>query len=299
VEHKEIRVVESKNLRIALFLTGTFLLVEFIGGILTNSLALLADAGHMLVDFLSLLVSYLALSLALKPATKERTFGLYRLEILAALFNGITLAIICFFIFREAYNRLLNPATINESGMLLIASIGLLVNALAIYFLRQGETLNLKSALVHVLGDAFSSLAIIIGGIVIYFSGYYLIDPLLSIVISLIIFYSAYKVTLEAVNILMEASPKDIEIDNLVSRLKQIPGILDLHDLHIWTITSGIHALSAHLLLNDQLISEADRIIREVEKVLLKEFGIAHTTLQIESQSCANNSLVCQFKPKP
>ncbi len=299
MEHKEIRVVESKNLRIALFLTGTFLLVEFIGGILTNSLALLADAGHMLVDFLSLLVSYLALSLALKPATKERTFGLYRLEILAALFNGITLAIICFFIFREAYNRLLNPATINESGMLLIASIGLLVNALAIYFLRQGETLNLKSALVHVLGDAFSSLAIIIGGIVIYFSGYYLIDPLLSIVISLIIFYSAYKVTLEAVNILMEASPKDIEIDNLVSRLKQIPGILDLHDLHIWTITSGIHALSAHLLLNDQLISEADRIIREVEKVLLKEFGIAHTTLQIESQSCANNSLVCQFKPKP
>ncbi len=293
--HLETRLTESKNLKFALFITGFFLLIELVGGLLTKSLALLADAGHMLVDFFSLLTSFFALSLALKPATKERTFGLYRLEILAALFNGITLAVICVFIFREAYFRILNPPTINEKGMLLVAFLGLIANGAAIYFLRHGETLNLRSALFHVLGDTLSSLAIITGGILIYFTGYHLIDPLLSLIIALIIFFSAYRVTVEAVNILIEATPKNIEVDKLVSRLKEIPGVLDLHDLHIWTISSGLHALSAHLLLSDQLISKADQIIKEVEKVLFSEFGVTHTTLQIECQTCQNNRILCQF----
>lgn len=297
--HLEIRVAESKNLKLALITTGAFLLVELVGGLLTQSLALLADAGHMLVDFLSLLTSFFALSLALKPATKERTFGLYRLEILAALLNGITLAIICVFIFREAYFRILNPVTVNEKGMLLVALLGLIANGAAVYFLRHGETLNLRSALLHVLGDTFSSLAIIVGGIIIYFTGYYLIDPLLSLVIALIIFFSAYRVTVEAINILIEATPKEIEVDKLISRVREIPGVLDLHDLHIWTITSGLHALSAHLLLSDQLISKADQIIKQVEKVLSNEFGINHTTLQIECQTCQNGEIICQFNRKP
>lgn len=291
----EIRFEESKKLKFALLITGAFLLVELIGGLITQSLALLSDAGHMFVDFLSLLISFFALSLALKPATKERTFGLYRLEILAALINGVTLAIICFFIFREAYYRILNPPTINEKGMLIVALLGLLANGVAIYFLRHGETLNLRSALLHVLGDTFSSLAIIIGGAIIYFTGYYLIDPLLSLIIALVIFFSAYRLTVEAVNILIEATPKGIKVDKLINRIKEIPGVLDLHDLHIWTISSGLHALSAHLLLNDQLISQVDRIIKKVEKVLLNEFGVSHTTLQIECQTCENNKILCQF----
>jgi cobalt-zinc-cadmium efflux system protein len=292
--HHEIREMESKGLLKAMFFTGSFMLFEFVGGILTGSLALLADSGHMLVDFSSLLMSFLALKLSLRPATKKRTYGLYRLEILAALINGITLALICLLIFREAYERIISPRTINEGGMLAVAFIGLLANLAAYFSLRKGKSLNVRSALLHVLGDTLSSAGIIIGGIVIFFTRLYLIDPILSILISLIILFSAYRVSTEAINILMEATPKGIKVEKVISQVEKVKGVKNIHDIHIWTISSGLHALSAHLLIDDQLVSKASDIVKEVESVLKKNFGITHTTIQIECKACPNG-IICQI----
>jgi cobalt-zinc-cadmium efflux system protein len=292
-EHSVHRLTERKGLTLAIVFTGTILLAEIIGGIMTNSLALLADAGHMLVDVASLVMSLLALTFALRPPSEERTYGFHRLEILAALANGLTLILICLYIFYEAYQRILNPRPVQELGMLAIAFVGLVANVAATVVLGKGESLNVRSAFLHVLGDTLSSAGIIVGGLVMLFTGWYIIDPILSVLIALLILISAYRVTMEAANILLEATPKGIDLRQVVEAVRGVDGVRDIHDVHIWSITSGLHALSAHLLIDDQLTSRSMDIVGQVQALLKRDFGIAHTTLQCECEHCANGEMVC------
>lgn len=289
------RLAERRGLTLAIVFTGAILLAEIIGGILTNSLALLADAGHMLVDVVSLVMSLLALTYALRPPSKERTYGFHRLEILAALANGVTLILICFYIFYEAYQRILTPRPVQGPGMLAIAFIGLVANVAAIIVLEKGESLNVRSAFLHVLGDTLSSAGIVVGGLVMLFTGWYIIDPLISVLIALLILVSAYRVTMEAVNILLEATPKSIDLREVVETVRKVDGVRDIHDVHIWSITSGLHALSAHLLIDDQMTNCSVDIVERVEALLKCDFGIAHTTLQCECEYCANRAIVCDL----
>ena len=293
-EHSTDRLTERRGLVLAIVFTGVILLAEIVGGILTNSLALLADAGHMLVDVASLVMSFLALTFALRPPSKERTFGFHRLEILAALVNGVTLILICLYIFYEAYQRILEPSPVQGPGMLAIAFIGLIANVAAILVLEKGQSLNVRSAFLHVLGDTLSSVGIIVGGLVMLFTGWYIIDPIISVVIALLILVSAYRVTVEAVNVLLEATPKGIDLHEVVEAVQKVDGVRDIHDVHIWSITSGLHALSAHLLIEDQMTSRSADIVEQVQALLGHDFGITHTTLQCECESCANGEeMVC------
>jgi len=292
-EHNAHRHAERKGLVLAIVFTGTILLAEVVGGILTNSLALLADAGHMLVDVASLVMSFLAIDFALRPPSKEHTFGFHRLEILAALANGVALILICLYIFYEAYQRILKPSPVQGPGMLAIAVIGLVANVAAILVLQRGESLNVRSAFLHVLGDTLSSVGIIVGGLVMLFTGWYIIDPIISVIIALLILGGAYRVTVEAVNILLEATPKGIDLRQVVEAVQKVDGVRDIHDVHIWSITSGLHALSAHLLIDDQLTSCSVDIVERVRSLLKHDFDIAHTTLQCECESCANGEMVC------
>jgi cobalt-zinc-cadmium efflux system protein len=286
---------ERRGLTLAIGFSGAILLAEVGGGILTNSLALLADAGHMLVDLASLVMSLVALTFALRPASERRTYGLHRLEILAALANGVTLILICLYIFHEAYQRFLAPEPVRSPQMLVIAFVGLVANGAAILALREGESLNVRSAFLHVLGDTLSSVGIIVGGAVMLFTGWYVVDPIISVLIALLILVSAYRVTMEAVNILLEATPRDIDLREVIETVRGVEGVLDIHDVHIWSITSGLHALSAHLLVEDQALSRCGLIVGQVEHILAEGFGIAHTTLQCECGSCGREGMICDL----
>jgi cobalt-zinc-cadmium efflux system protein len=259
-------------------------LAEAVGGILTNSLALLSDAGHMFTHLLALGVSFIAATLAERPATERRTYGLNRLEILAALFNGATLFLISIAIFYEAYERLREPAAIDTGPMLVIAVVGLVVNLLSAYVLHGSEKkdINVRAAFVHLLTDTFSSVAVVVGAIVIARTGWTIIDPILSVGICAVILWWAFKLVWESVDILLEATPKDVDMREVVEGLRQIPGVRDVHHLHVWTISSGMYALSAHLDVDDLHVSETEVLAQKAEEMLRERFSINHTTFQFE-----------------
>lgn len=282
--HLVHRVESRRRLLVTVVLTGATFLAEAVGGILTNSLALLSDAGHMFTHLLALGVSFIAATLAERPATERRTYGLNRLEILAALFNGATLFLISIAIFYEAYERLREPAAIATGPMLVIAVIGLVVNLLSAYVLHGSEKkdINVQAAFVHLMTDTFSSVAVIVGAIVIARTGWTIIDPILSVGICAVILWWAFKLVWESVDILLEATPKDVDIGQVIEGLRQIPGVLDVHHLHVWTITSGMYALSAHLDVDDLRVSETEVMAQKGEEMLRERFSINHTTLQFE-----------------
>lgn len=294
-EHVAGRRVERRGLTLAIAFTGIILLAEVIGGILTNSLALLADAGHMLTDLLSLAMSFFALHFALRPATKERTYGFHRLEILGALTNGVMLILIAFYIFYEAYQRLLAPEPVKSVEMLVVATIGLVANGASAFALGGGKSLNIRGAFLHVLSDALSSVGVIVGGVVMLLTGQYLVDPIVSVLIAVVILVGAYRLTEEAVNILLEATPKDIDLEEVLEAVRRVEGVRDIHDVHIWSITSGLSAMSAHLLIDDQLTSHSTEIVEGVQRLLAERFGIAHTTLQCECESCGREEIICRL----
>ena len=282
---------ERRGLLIGLSITLVILLLEVAGGLLTRSLALLADAGHMLVDLFSLGLSLLALSFALRPSTKRFTYGYYRLEILAALANGVLLLGVCLYISYQAYQRLLDPPQIDSLGMLGIAAIGLLANLAVLLFIRGGKSLNLRSAFLHVLGDTLSSIGIIVGGVIIMVTGWSIVDPLISIFIAILIAISGYRVIREALDILLEVTPKDIDLERVIEAIRNVGDVQDVHDLHLWSISSGLHALSAHLVTADISISRSERIAAQVRDELADRFGIRHCTLQFEREGCGKGIL--------
>jgi cobalt-zinc-cadmium efflux system protein len=281
----------SNRLKMVLAITIFIMVAEVAGGILSNSLALLGDAGHMFVDCLALGLTLFAVTIALRPATLSKTYGYHRVEIMAALANGVTLVLVAAFIFYEAYQRFLKPPVVHAPLMLLIASIGLVANLAGMFLLRgvSHHSLNLKAAFWHVMGDTISSVGVIIGGIIIWVKpGLGIVDPIIAVLIGCIILAGAVNVVRESVDILLEAVPKHLAVDDVIKMLKTVPGVDEVHDVHIWTLTSDIHALSAHLIIKDQSVSGSSGIVEQVNRDLSQQFNITHTTLQLECERCAS-----------
>lgn len=296
-DHEEIAGTGRRGLIIALSITSLIMVAEIIGGILTNSLALLSDAGHMLTDSLALALSLFALSFAARPANETKTYGFYRAEILAALLNAVVLAGISVYIFYEAYRRFLDPPVVKSVPMLIVAGVGLIANLLGASFLaRSGrDSLNIKSALFHMLGDAVSSVGVIIAGLIILFARWYPADPLISVAIGLIIIWGAWQVIDESVHILLEGVPSHVDMTRLIGEIKSIRGVRDVHDAHLWTITSGMHAFAGHVLIDDILTSHSDEILNHINHLLRDHYQVAHTTIQFECESC-EDMLVCRLQ---
>ncbi|MEM2082895.1 MAG: cation diffusion facilitator family transporter [Nitrososphaerota archaeon] len=288
--------ISFKALSYALILTFSIMLLEIIGGIFSRSLALISDAGHMLMDSISLLISFIALKISEKKPTESKTYGFYRIEILSAFINGILLAFVAFYIFREAYMRLFEPVSILEIPMLIIATIGLSTNIASALILYKPShlSLNIKGAFLHVLSDALSSFFVIIGGIIISFTKIYLIDTLLGIGISMLIFNGSYQLLKEAFNILMEGTPKGLKVKDIIDEMVKVKGVKNVHDLHVWSITTNMNALSAHIVLDNIFLEEANKILYEIREVLKNKFNIMHTTLQIECELCPEGK-ICIF----
>jgi len=228
---------------------------------------------------------------AQKPPTASKTFGFYRLEILAAFFNGILLLFISFYIFYEAYQRLVHPEEIKGLFMLVVAAIGLVANVVGIVILRKSalKNLNVKSAFFHMVGDTISSVGVIAGGLVILYTGWNLADSLIGIFIGMLILRGAYSLVRESIDIFLEATPKDIDVEKMLSDLHKIEGVKDIHHLHLWTITSGIYAMSAHVLIKDLLVSRSAEILRQIETLLQSKYNMEHTTIQFESEPCGDD----------
>lgn len=280
----DYRSSNKKALAIALVITVSIMAAEFIGGLLTNSLALISDSGHMLSDASSLALSLVAMWFASKPPSPNKTYGFYRFEILAALFNGVTLFFIAALIVFEAAKRFADPAPVLSGHMILIALVGLLANLLSAFFLmRTGDVegnLNLRSAYLHVLSDALGSVGAIIAGLIMYFFQWYIVDPVISVIVAILILRSAWGVIKHSVHILMEGTPLTIDMDDVKGTLENIEGVINVHDLHIWTITSGLDSLSCHLLIEDHYDSQL--ILQEAINRIEEKYKILHTTIQIE-----------------
>lgn len=284
----EERRKDARRLFFALGLTGTIAVAEVVGGFLTNSLALMSDAGHMLTDISALALSLLALWFAGKPADQKKTYGYYRMEILSALLNGVLLLAITAFILWEAWQRLRAPAEVKLGPMAVVAAIGLLANLGALGFLHSTHSMNVRGAFLHVLGDALSSVGVLLGAGLMALTGWFIVDPLISLLISVVIVYGAVRLVRDAVDVLLEAVPSHVDVSTVKELLLKVQGVREVHDLHVWTISSGMYALSAHLVVHDPRVSNNDTILSAVKHELNDRFGINHTTIQIESESYAH-----------
>ncbi|MBR7553087.1 cation diffusion facilitator family transporter [Allobacillus sp. GCM10007491] len=301
-DHDHSHSANKKSLIISFILITAFMVVEVIGGLLTNSLALLADAGHMLSDAISLGVAFLAFTLGERSANYSKTYGYKRFEILAAVFNGVTLILIAGFIFYEAYQRFTDPPEVASTGMLVIATIGLIVNLIVAWILMKGDTeenLNLRAAFLHVLGDLLGSVGAIVAALLILFFGWGWADPLASVLVALLILISGYRVTKDSFHVLMEGTPKNVDLEEIIQTIEDVQGVHSIHDLHVWSITSGQNALSCHAVVDNELsIIECQSILSKIESVL-DEKGIGHVTIQLESDDHGHgHSLICQYDQK-
>ena len=284
----------AARVRLALGLTALVLVVEVVGGVWAHSLALLSDAGHVVTDLVALGLTAFALGQVHRPASARRTFGYQRVGILVALLNAVILGAIVLGIVIEAVRRLQNPAPVRGGLMAAAAVVGLVVSLLIARTLQpMSRDLTVRSALVHVWGDAWAAGGIIIAGLLIAATGWLAIDPLLSIAIAALIAWSAWRVLSAAVDILMESTPPDLQADSVVTAVKRVPGVRDLHDLHIWSLGAQSRAMSAHLLIDDQRVAQAQDILAEVREVLAHEFEIEHTTIQFESLVCRPGDVFC------
>lgn len=272
----------KKQLVIVLTLTTTYLVAEVIGGIVTGSLALLADAGHMLTDAGGLALALTAIKFAERPATPERTYGYYRVEILAALANALILILISLYILYEAYRRFLDPPEVQSGPMLVIASIGLAINLIGVYILRASskESLNMKGAYFEVLSDMLTSVGVILASVIMLTTGWWYADPLISAGIGLFIFPRTWVLLRDAVGILLEGTPSDVNLANLGEELKGVAGVASVHDLHVWSLTSGVNAMSVHVVLADG--AKYEDVLTSVHQQCTGPFKISHVTVQVE-----------------
>lgn len=287
----------SGSLRTALIITSIILVIEFVGGIYSNSLALLADAGHMLTDVAALALSFFALWFSTKPATPRKTYGFYRVEILAALLNGIFLVLIALYILYEAYRRLLEPPEIRAELMLLVASGGLIANLASAYILfgKQSVSLNVRGAFFHVLSDTLGSIGAILSSLAIIFFGWTSADAVISGVVAILILSSSWILIRGAVDILLEGAPSHINLMALRDQLTGADGVLSVHDLHVWTLTSGVIAMSCHVVVGDDPNIKSE-LLERIRTIARERFRIDHTTIQVESTNSTElKSCNCHF----
>ena len=267
-----------------MIMTGLIFAVQLVGSVISNSLALLSDSGHMLVDFASILISFVGLRVALKRTQSHRfNYGWRRVEILAALLNGTILFIMCGFIFVEAIQRFASPEDVHAREMLIVAVIGFIANGVSLYFLHGSEHLTTRSAYLHVLTDLLSSLGVIVGALMIQWTGWELFDPIISILITVFITRSAYSLIKRAVVILMESTPEHLNIDDIRTTLLSRHGVVGAHDIHVWHIGADTHALSAHVVIDPG--TDSDAVLHDLLDVLRTTFALSHTTLQIETRA--------------
>lgn len=291
--HHEVK--EGKNLLITLLLNFVISFVEIIGGIFSNSLSLISDAIHNFSDGFAMLVAYVALRVSKKDSNFKNTFGYKRVQILAALFNSATLIVICVFLLFEAYHRFVSPEEIKSMPMLIVAAIGLVANLLGVILLKSHskDNLNIKSAYLHLIGDTFSSVAVIVGGILIYFYEIYWVDPLITVLISLYIIKETLSVLIETYNILMQSAPKGIDIPKISKEIQQIEKVKDIHHVHVWSLSDKETHFEAHVSLTKDLkTSECEQLIKEIEYLLHENHHINHVTLQMEYEFCEDKTII-------
>jgi len=281
----EERLLKGTRLKFVIVITAIVMGIEVVGGFLTNSLALLSDAGHMLTHLFALGMSFFAIVLAARPVTKEKTYGFYRAEVLVAFVNGIALLFMAAFIFYKAIFRVISPQSVAELEMLLVAILGLAANGAGIFLLSgvgRGD-INVRSAFLHLIGDTASSGAVVLGGLIIYYTGNFIIDPLISILICGLILIWAVRLLTESTNILLEATPKDVDIDEMAEVIKRrIAEVKTVHDVHVWVITSHMYAMTAHVIVDDIPLSRSREILEKINKLVNERFNISHTNIQFE-----------------
>ncbi len=296
MSHNHIHFEPNKrNLFISVLLNAIITIAEFIGGILSNSLALISDAFHNLSDTMAIVISYVALVIGKKDATKKNTFGYKRIEILAALFNSVVLIVVSLYLFYEAYNRFLNPEPIKGALMFIVATIGLAGNLISVLLLHKdsSQNLNVKAAYLHLLGDTLSSVGVIIGSALIYFWNFTWIDPVLTILIGIIILKGSWVIIKETVEILMQASPANLDLELIKSELEKHPAIINIHHIHAWRLSDTITHFQCHADVNQNMsIKEADKIRNELEQILKTQFHIDHVTIQFEYDFCADKQAI-------
>lgn len=289
--HAHVDVTDRKRLLGTLVLTGSMMAIEIVGGLVSGSLALLSDAGHMLTDAAALFLAFLALKFAARPSDEKRTYGFFRFEILSAFVNALTLILMAAVIAWEAIERLQSPEPIRAGIMMAVAAAGLVVNLGGMALLHKSQSLNVRGAFLHVLGDTLSSLGVLVAAAITWWTGWTLLDPILSIAIALLIAFGAVKLLRQAIHILIEGAPAHAPFEKVVGALLDVEGVAGVHDLHIWTIAQNRHALSAHVVLSSTCsLDDYRRILAEARSVLDERFHLAHSTLQLEMQAMAAES---------
>ena len=290
----------SNKLKYGIMLTAFILVAEVIGGLLSNSLALLSDAGHVFADLIALSLSWYGVRQAERPASHRMTFGYHRVGVLIAVVNAVSIFAIAMVIFYEAYHRLAQPQEVNSLLMIPIAIVGLSVNLFVISLLRkeQHANLNVRSAFWHAMGDALASIGVIIGGVIILFTDWFVVDTVISILIGLIIILAAWNIFKEGLHVLLEAAPRGVDIKKMTAALKKVPGVRDVHDIHVWSISAEIHAMSCHVLIDDRPTSEAAQVRQQIEAILKQQYDIEHATLQMECELCSTDDVFCKLTVK-
>lgn len=298
--HHDHAAALADRLKLGIILTAIILAIELVGGLISNSLALLSDAGHVLADVIALSLSWYAVRQAQRPASHRMTFGYHRVGVIIALVNAASIVIIAGIIFYEAFRRIGQPPEVDSAVMLGIAILGLGINLLVAYWLRseQKENINVRSAFWHVLGDALASVGVIIGGLIIMLTGQNVVDVIISIVIGIILIAAAWGIFREGIQVLLEATPKQIDVSQMIKALKQVPGVRGVYDVHVWSISPQIHAMSSHVLIKDCPTSQASVIRQRIENVLSR-FHINHTTIQMECELCKEGDVFCRLTAIP
>jgi len=288
----------GRRLILSIIVTAAFVIGEAIAGYFAHSLALLSDAGHNFSDALALVFSSYGIWMAQKPSTAKRTFGHHRVGILAALLNSVSLVVIALLIFWEAIFRLRHPEPVHSTPMIIVALVAVLMNTLISLWLRNAarKDLNVRSAYLHMLGDAVSAAGVVAAGVVVAFTGASIADPLVSILIGVLILWSSWSILKESVNVLLEGIPKGLNMEAVEQAISGVAGVEAVHDLHVWTVGSGIIACSCHITVEEQSVRSGQNVLRAVAEELEHDFGITHTTIQVEAEGCEENDMYCLLK---
>ena len=296
--HSHIHAAKTtKRLSISLFLTAAFVVVEVIAGIFGNSLALLTDAAHNFTDVIALGLSWYAVKLATQPAHAGKTFGYHRAGILVALVNSTTLIVIALGIFYEAWKRFLSPPEVNSTILIGVGALAFIINLITAWMVKDGSDhdLNLRSAFLHLMGDVLSTLGAVIAGVIIFFTRWNWLDPLVSVLIGVFILWNAWSILRQSTHILLESTPESLDMDSMVASMLKVDGVRGVHDLHVWSINESLRALSAHIVTDDISISAGASIQQNLNRVLAHEYNIQHTTWQLECAGCKNTLLYCEI----
>ncbi|MCB0118056.1 MAG: cation transporter [Anaerolineales bacterium] len=294
----EVSRQTSKRLTLSLVITAAFVVVEIIAGIFGNSLALLTDAAHNFTDVIALGLSWYALRIATKPAHAGKTYGYHRVGILVALVNSTTLIIIAIGIFIEAWHRFITPPEVDSTILIGVGALAFIINIVTAWMVKEGSEndINLRSAFLHLMGDVLSTLGAVIAGVIIAFTQWNWLDPLVSVLIGVFILYNAWGILRQTIRILLESTPENVDMDEMVNDLLKVDGVRGVHDLHVWSISENLRMLSAHIITDDLPVSAAMSIQESINEFLAHNYNIQHATLQMECEGCGNGLLYCEIK---